>query len=169
MTHTRSLLPLLALALAGCGRSDSAAPAEPAAPPPASASARYAPRTDLFALSIPTGAPTRWPTANFPPLRSARLFPNTPDRDLAEDLRKQFGKNVLDPLRYEQDVWMPSQADRLARLLDAHFGTPAAPAVRVPDWDHTTATANVRLEPGEGFGANLKAARDRHHRAEPKP
>ena len=71
-----------------------------------------APRTDMLALTIPPGAPTHWYTAGFPPLRSARLFPNTPDRDLAEELRKQLGKNVLDPLRYEQDVWMPLQADR---------------------------------------------------------
>lgn len=160
MTHrSLPLVALLALGLAGCGGpAPATAPTEAPAP---SASSRYAPRTDLFALTIPAGAPTRWPTAGFPPLRSARLFPNTPDRDLGEELRKQFGKNVLDPLRYEQDVWMPAQADRLARLLDAHFGTPAAPAVRVPDWDHTAATANVRLEAGESFGANLKSARDR--------
>lgn len=157
---TLILVAALALALGGCGGAG-LPPEVEGAPAPRAASARYAPRTDLFALTIPAGAPTHWPAAGFPPLRSARLYPNAPDRDLAEDLRKQLGKNVLDPLRYEQDVWMPPQADRLSRLLDAHFGTPAAPAVRVPGWDHVSATANVRLEPGETFGAMLKGARDR--------
>jgi mono/diheme cytochrome c family protein len=159
---TFALVSVLALGLAGCGGATSAPPgAGGAAPAPIAASARYAPRTDLFAVTIPTGAPTHWPAAGFPPMRSARLYPNAPDRDLAEELRKQFGKNIFDPLRYEQDVWMPAQADRLTRLLDVHFGTPAAPTVRVPDWDHVAATANVRFEPGEGFGASLKSARDR--------
>ncbi len=160
MIQPRTALPLVALlafAPAGCGGANSAS----SEPLPAPAAARYAPRTDLFALTIPTGAPTHWPAAGFPPLRSARLYPNTPDRDLAEELRRQFGKNVLDPLRYEQDVWAPPQAERLTRLLDAHFGTPAAPTVKLPDWGAVSATANVRLEPGESFGAGLKGARDR--------
>src|SRR6266545_2268456 len=100
----------LALTLTGCGSSDPSG--DVALPPLSGPTLRYAPRTDMFALTIPSGAPTRLPAAGFPPLRSARLFPNTPDRDLAEELRKQLGKNVLDPLRYEQDVWMPPQADR---------------------------------------------------------
>jgi mono/diheme cytochrome c family protein len=115
----------------------------------------------MLALTIPTGSPTHWYAAGFPPLRSARLFPNTPDRDLAEELRKQLGKNVLDPLRYEQDVWMPQQADRLTRLLGGPYGTPAAPVVKVPEWDHLVATAVTRFEPGETLGVSLKAARDR--------
>lgn len=160
MNYPRVTVLIVALGasgLTGCGGASSS-PGEATAAP---ASARYAPRNDLFALTIPAGAPTHWPAAGYPPLRSARLYPNTPDRDLAEELRKQLGKNVLDPLRYDPDVWMPPQADQLSRLLDAHFGTPAAPAVRVPDWNHVVATANVRFEPGEGFGASLKAARDR--------
>ena len=169
MTHSRAALVLLALAsfaalsflAVGCGGAGSGTEGEPPATPPSASSARYAPRTDLFALTIPTGAPTHWPAAGFPPLRSVRLFPNTPDRDLAADLRKQLGKNILDPVRYEQDVWMPAQADRLTRLLDVHFGTPAAPAVRVPDWDRVIATATVRFEPGDTLGAELKGARDR--------
>ncbi|MBN9122887.1 MAG: cytochrome c [Planctomycetes bacterium] len=162
MNHPRVLLALVALSTlgpVGCGGPNPPGTGDPN--PPAPISARYAPRTDLFALTIPAGAPTHWPAANFPPLRSVRLFPHTPDRDLADDLRKQLGKNVLDPLRYEQDVWMPAQADRLARLLDAHFGTPAAPTVLLPDWDTVVATANVRFEPGETFGASLKEARNR--------
>jgi mono/diheme cytochrome c family protein len=164
MTH-RILLALVALVplcLTGCGGSNAAFEGEPPAVAPVSGSvARYAPRTDLFALTIPTGAPTHWPAPGFPPLRSARLYPHTPDRDLAEELRKQLGKNILDPLRFEQDVWMPPQADRLTRLLDAHFGTPAVPTVRLPDWNTVAASAVVRLEPGDTFGAELKEARDR--------
>jgi mono/diheme cytochrome c family protein len=160
MPHPRTLAALLALALTGCGGNTAATTPQP--PPAANSSVgRYPPRTDLFALTIPANAPTRWPSPGYPPLRSARVYPNTPDRDLAEELRKQFGKTILDPLRYEQDVWMPAQADRFSRLLDAHFGTPAAPKVVVPTWDETVATATVRLELGESFGANLKAARDR--------
>jgi mono/diheme cytochrome c family protein len=155
---TLALLALAPLALSGCAGGE----ARPAGEPPAAAApARYAPRTDLIVVRIPDGAPTRWYSTTYPPTRSARLFPNTPDRDLAAELRKQFGKNVLDPLRYEQDVWMPAQADRLARLLDATFGTPAAPAVRLPDWETLVSTATVRFEPGETFGETLKNAKSR--------
>ena len=130
----RFLLTCLAgapFALVGCGVP---APAEGRAPAgaPAGPSARYPARTDLMAIKIPEGAPTHWYAAQFPPLRSVRLLPHAPDTDLALDLRKQFNKAILDPTRYEQDVWMPAQADRVARLLDAHFGTPAAPTVRLP-------------------------------------
>ena len=165
MKHPRTLVPLisllaLSLGVVGCGRSNSAAPTGEPAARSGSTGAHYPPRTDLLALAIPTGAPTHWPAAGYSPLRSARLYPNTPDRDLGEELRKQFGKTILDPLRYEQDVWMPSQADRLARLLDAHFGAPAVPKVILPDWDQTVASAVVRFEPSESFGANLKTARE---------
>src|SRR5262252_4864301 len=100
MIHPRIALAFLTLfpfALAGC----SGSAAHPTGEPPAVAtlnepSARYAPRTDLIVLRIPDGAPTRWHTMGYPPTRSARLYPNTPDRDLALELRKQFGKNILD-------------------------------------------------------------------------
>lgn len=104
-------------------------------------------------------APTRWYTAGFPPLRSLRLFPNTPDQDIALELKNQPGKPILDPTAYEPEVWMPSQADQVTRLLDAHFGTPASPTVRIPAWDDVVTTAIVRLDPEKGLGANLKAAR----------
>jgi mono/diheme cytochrome c family protein len=147
-------------ALTGCGGSSAHSPDLPSAGAVVNApSGRYAPRTDFLVLRIPDGAPTRWYTATYPPTRSARLFPHTPDRDLAMELRKQLGKNVLDPLRYEQDVWMPSQADRVTRLLDAHFGTPAAPAVRLPDWETLVATATVRFEAGDSFGELMKKAK----------
>lgn len=159
MTHTRTPLVLLALLpLAGCGAPAPVAAAKlpPAAAPPA---VRYAPRADLLAVAIPEGAPPRWPTPGFPPVRSAQLFPNTPDRDLAAELRKQLGKTVLDPT--DTAVLSPVQADRVARLGAAHFGTPAAPAVNLPDWADVAAAANVRLDPGTGFGAGLRAAAER--------
>jgi mono/diheme cytochrome c family protein len=159
----RSAAALIPFLLAGCGGEPAAAERVPAAPARAP-SARYAPRTDLLAAAIPDGAPTHWPAAGYPPLRSARLYPDTPDRDLAADLRKQFGKSVLDPT--DAAVLTPAQADRIARLVDAHFGSPLAPAVRLPDWDELVATAVVRLERPDadkppGLGAALKAAGER--------
>jgi mono/diheme cytochrome c family protein len=159
MIHLRTAPVLVALAgivpvLAGCGAP--AAPAEPVAPVPA---ARYAPRTDLLVIAIPEGAPTHWSANGYPPPRSARLFPNTPDRDLATELRKQFGKNVLDPT--DTSVLSPSQAEQIARRVDAHFGTPAVPTVRVPDWDAVVANATIRLSQDKTFGGNLKAAKER--------
>jgi mono/diheme cytochrome c family protein len=153
MIHPRIALALLALvpAVAGCG-----APTAPAEPVPA---ARYAPRTDLLVIAIPEGAPTHWPAAGFPPPRSARLFPNTPDRDLAAELRKQLGKNVLDPT--DVSVLSPGQAEQIARLVDAHFGTPAVPVVRVPNWDTVVANATIRLNPEKTFGGNLKGVKER--------
>lgn len=126
--------------------------------------ARYAPRTDLLAIAIPDGAPTHLPAAGFPPLRSARLFPNTPDRDLAADLRKQLGKSILDPM--DTSILTPSQADQITRLTDARFGTPLEPTVSVPDWDAVVASAVVKFEPPDGdklptFGSTVKAARGR--------
>jgi mono/diheme cytochrome c family protein len=162
MNTSRFLLAcagLLPVALAGCG-GPSVGPADVSGSAPA-ATTRYLPRTDLMAVKIPDGAPARWSAALFPPLRSVRLMPNTPDADIAADLRKQFGKTILDPTTYEQDVWMPAQADRLARLLDAHFGTPAAPAVRVPAFDQVWAASVVRFDPAQSFGANLKDVRDK--------
>jgi mono/diheme cytochrome c family protein len=164
MTSPRATFPIAVLValsaalVAGCGGSAPApgAPATPANLP----AARYAPRTDLLAVSSPVGSPPRWPSAGFPPPRSARLFPDTPDRDIAIELRKQFGKNILDPLNTE--VLSPAQADRVARLVDAHFGSPLAPAVRLPDWDTVVASATVRVDPEKPtLGATLKGAKQK--------
>jgi mono/diheme cytochrome c family protein len=136
----RSLAPAfvtLLLFAAGCG--DSYEPPAGAAP-----AARYQPRADLMAVKMPDGAPTRWYTPGFPPLRSVRLLPDTPDRDLALDLRKQFRKAILDPTVFEPGVWTAVEADQVARLLDAGFGTPAAPTVRVPTWEEVERAARVR-------------------------
>src|SRR5262245_10227854 len=91
-----AFVALVSLTLVGCGGPTPANDVPPSAQLSAP-SARYAPRTDLLVIAIPEGAPTHWPAAGFPPPRSARLFPNTPDRDLAAELRKQLAKNVLDP------------------------------------------------------------------------
>ncbi|QEG28407.1 Cytochrome c [Gemmata obscuriglobus] len=167
MTNSRWFLACVGVAafgFTGCGGST-----EGHAPQPAAATAppttRYAPRTDLMAVKIPDGAPAHWSAARFPPLKSVRLMPHTPDADLATDLRKQFGKNILDPIVYEQDVWMPAQADRLARVLDAHFGTPAAPTVVVPELNHLAATSTVRFDPTLSLGANLKEAQKQFGKA----
>lgn len=164
MTHTRTAFAFavfvaLSVALvAGCG--GSGPPADAPAPPVAGTAARYAPRTDLLAITSPIGSPSRWPTAGFPPPRSARLFPNTPDRELAQALLGQRGKSILDPLNTE--VLSPAQADRIARLVDAHFGTPLAPTVRLPDWDTVVASAVVRVDPEKPtLGATLKAAKQK--------
>lgn len=159
-------LSLIPLAFTGCGGPASVeASATPSAAP---ATTRYAPRTDLMAVKIPDGAPAHWSATRFPPLRSVRMMPNTPDPDLAADLRKQFGKTILDPTLYEQDVWMSAQADRLARLLDTHFGTPAAPAVTVPSFEHVLATSVIRFDPSLTLGANLKDARAKLGKAKAK-
>ena len=161
MIHPRTapaLVALIALAASGCGGWSGATPAEDAdAAAQTVPSGRYAQRTDLLAITIPEGSPTRWYTAGFPPLRSVRLYPNTPDRDLALDLRKQLGKNILDPT--DPTTPTPKVADRIARLVDSHFGTPAVPTVRVPEWDTVVATAVVRTDPDKKpLGATLKAA-----------
>lgn len=164
MIHTRITIAfaiLFPLLLTGCGETP-AQTGEPSANAPTSIpTTSYTPRTDLIAIRIPDGAPTRWYTAGYPPTRSARLYPNTPDPDLALELRKQIGKNLLDPLRYEQDVWMPPQADRVTRLLEAHFGTPAVPTVRVPDWETVVATATIRFDTEQRFGPMLKETKER--------
>lgn len=99
------------------------------------------------------GTPRKWPTPGFPPLRSARFIGTTPDRELAEDIRKQLGKNVLDPTAELQ----PAPRAQLAALLDRDFGTPAEPRVRLPEWNELVAAAVVRLDPEKGVFANLRA------------
>lgn len=104
-------------------------------------------------IKLLDGAPRTWPTNGFPPLRSARSPNATPDRDIADDLRKQLSKNILDP------VELPSAAaDPLARLTLTDFGTPAEPRVHVPDWNATTIAAVVRPKTDAGVFVNLRAA-----------
>ncbi len=167
MNYSLACVAFASFAFAGCG-SPTFADAPSQAGTLTVPSGRYPARTDLLAVKIPDGAPARWHTAQFPPLRSMRLLPNTPDADLAADLRKQLNKAILDPTIYEQDVWMPVQADRITRLLDAHFGTPAAPTVRVPAWEQVVATGVVRFDQSVSFGANLKDIRTKLGKAKLK-
>ncbi|MFM8272895.1 MAG: c-type cytochrome [Gemmata sp.] len=162
---------LLPFALAGCG-GPASADALPEAPGSAPA-ARYQPRTDWMAIQSPTGGPVKWSSARFPPLLSVRLAPNTPDPELATDLLTQAKlkgtkRTVLDPLAYADGVWTQLQADRIARLLGTHFGTPAAPTVRVPGTDVVVASSFVRLDPAAGLGKNLKDARAKLGKAKVK-
>jgi len=106
-----------------------------------------------MAIKLLDGAPRSWPSTGFPPLRSARNPATTPDRDLADDLRKQLGKNILDPTELTGPV-----AAQLSSMLRAHFGTPAEPRVRVPNWSETVIAAVVRLDPKKGVFANIGAA-----------
>src|SRR5262245_28879419 len=118
------IIPAVTLTTAGCGRSSYMPPA--GGVPASSASAgQYQVRTDPMVVKLLDGAPKKWPSAGFPPLKSARLANSTPDRDLADDLLKQFRKNVRDPAA---DL-TPGQATQLARLLEEAFGTPAEPRV----------------------------------------
>ena len=94
----------------------------------------------------------RWPSDGYPPLKSTRIPNSTPDRDIAEDLIKQFRKNILDP---SADL-LPSQKEQLSRLLERDFGTPAEPQVRVPDWNEIMIAALMRPDPSKGVFGNLR-------------
>jgi mono/diheme cytochrome c family protein len=72
---------------------------------------------------------------------------------MGEEIRKQFGKSVLDPTK---DL-TPSQGATLARALEESFGTPAEPHVALPDWDEIVRQAVVRPDSSKGAFANLGA------------
>ena len=114
-------------------------------------SSAYPVRTDLMVIKLLDGAPKRWPSTGFPPLRSARSPNATPDPDVALELRKQIGKNILDPTK---DL-TPTQSTQLARMLEATFGTPAEPRVALPSWEELVRDAVVRPHPAKGVFANL--------------
>lgn len=161
MRNTR-ILPLIVFAALGCGR----AYPSPASvvTPTASSSGQYAPRSDLMVIKLLDGAPRTWPSNGFPPLRSARNPATTPDRDTADDLRKQLSKNILDPTELN-----PSAAEQLARMMTTDFGTPAEPHVRVPDWNAITIAAVVRPDPKKGVFGNLGDAAAAIQKWKPAP
>lgn len=131
------LLPLILLAIPSGGCGEAYTPAQAGVPGSAFGAGRYPLRTDLMVVGstgIP-GAPRHWPSAGFPPLKSARLPGLTPDPDIAEDIRKELGKNVLDPTT---DL-SPSQKATFTRLLDRVFGVPASPTIAIPTWEELTA------------------------------
>lgn len=161
MPHSRKLLVTLSallglglVAVLGFGGSKSLVPPLPGVPSSATGSGKYPVRADLMVVGKTglDGAPKRWPSAGYPPLRSARLVTNTPDRDFADDIRVQLRKTVLDPVDLT-----PGQAEQLARLMDGDFGAPAEPTVRIPDWNEIALAATARPEPSKGAWANLNA------------
>ena len=131
MPNRLRLLPVLALLAAGCGTGD-ALDGGPAAAP---AVARYQVRADLMAVGN-LGAPPKWYTAGYPPLRSLRLAPNTPDPEFVKSLGPLLGKDILDPLAAPLSE---AQRDDVGQYLDRAFGTPARPTVRVPTKDELAA------------------------------
>jgi mono/diheme cytochrome c family protein len=149
-----SAVALIALSAVGCGG---------AALPPSFAivlstnvsASDYPVRSDLMVVGKTglDGAPRHWPSPGFPPLRSALIVNRTPDQDFAEEIRKQFGKNVLNP----GSSLNPSQAEQFARMLETAFGTPAEPMVRVPDWNEIISAAVVRPNPENGIFENMEA------------
>jgi len=140
------------LVSAGCGVSY--VPGDVSFLPASAGSAEsYAVRTDLMVVKLLDGAPRRWPATGFPPLKSARDPAATPDRDIAEELRKQLGKNILDPAK---DL-TPAQSAQMARMLEEMFGTPAQPLVRLQDWNEVVLSATLRFEPSKGVFANLRS------------
>jgi mono/diheme cytochrome c family protein len=101
------------------------------------------------------GAPKRRPTPGFPPLLSARFPRSTPDSDIADDIRKQLGKNVVDPSNASELT--STHTDNLAKFLETYFGIPAEPRVSVPDWDTIAMSAVARPDLSKGVFANVEA------------
>lgn len=97
------------------------------APLVAAAEAHYPVRADFLAVAAPAAVPPRLPSAGNPPLRSLQLGAKAFDADFAAQLKPGLGKTIINP-----HVIPAPYRDDLSRLLDAYFGTPAAPAVRLP-------------------------------------
>ena len=133
MRLPRFLLLLIIVATAllpiGCGRVETPVDRPP---PLVAAVARYAVRTDLMAIGD-LGAPPKWPSAGHLPLENLRLGQKSPDPEfisLLEPKLKARKPAILDPLAVP-----PNPRDVIGQLLDAYFGTPASPKVRVPTAD----------------------------------
>ncbi|HSQ55425.1 MAG TPA: cytochrome c [Gemmata sp.] len=150
------LLAIIALGLlaSGCGGPSLPAFSET---PATSAASHYPVRTDLMVVGKTglDGTPQKWPSAGFPPMKSAGMHDATPDRDLADEIRKQIGRTVLDPTNRARLTL--EQTDMIGRLLGERFGTPAEPRVHLPDWNEVTIDAVARPEPSDGVIKNLKA------------
>ena len=126
MIVPRSIACVIATAaplLCGCGGSPSFTEIPPVV---VAATAKYPIRTDLLAVAD-LGAPPKWYSAGYPPLRTARLGDRSPDPEFAARLRPLLGKAILDP----ETGLTAAQRDDLGRLLESYFGTPAAPTVRL--------------------------------------
>ena len=145
------LLPAIGF---GCGVSY--LPTPTVSPDSPLAQAEYPLRTDLLVTGKTglDGAPKQWFSKGWPPLKSARFPQRTPDTDLAEDIRKQIGKNVLDPTSNELS---PAQAQQISKLLISSFGDPAEPRVSLPNWEQFEQLLNGK--PNPGLPTDLKAAK----------
>ena len=154
MSRHHTLVALVPVLLVGCGR----VPMPSGGPPAVVASAaRYPLRADLLAVGN-LGAPPRWNSPGFIPLKSVQVAPRTPDIEFVSALKPLLGKEVFDP-----GVSLnPTQRDDLSQLLDAAFGSPAKPAVKLPGKDDL---AKLKLE--EFFAAgNAKGVTPKQATAE---
>jgi hypothetical protein len=135
-SHTLCSIPIVLIALLIAGCSESYVPLPNAVANSPFSDGQYPLRTDLMVVAKTglDGAPKHWSSSGFPPLRSAQFPRLTPDLDIAEDIRKQIGKNVLDPLNGPNGL-NPEQKTILSKLLLETFGYPAEPRVRVAGWD----------------------------------
>ena len=151
LTTTVLLCVLLA---GGCGESYVPFPAT--VPGSSFAAGQYPLRTDFLVVGKTglDGAPKHWSAPGYPPLKSAQLPRLTPDTDLAEDIRKQLGRTVVDPT---SDLLTPPQKTLLARLLERTFGIPAEPLVAIPNWNDFVLTAVARPKPNTGLPENIAA------------
>ena len=138
---TCSILAVCAAFAAGCGRAN--VPTDTS-----SVESRYPVRTDLMAVGD-LGAPPKWSSTGFPPLRSARLGSRSPDPEFVSLLGPKITDKkpaILDP----QADLTPAQRDIVAELLDSYFGKPAAPIVRVPSSDEAKKLALESFFPKAG-------------------
>ncbi len=158
MIASRNASVLLTVSvLAGCGRVP--LPSGGPAPLVAVAEASYPVRQDLLATTVPTGTPPHWPTPGYPPLRSLKLGARSMDVDFATQLRPALGRTILDP----QTALNAAQRDNLGRALENFFGTSAAPGVRLPAYDATTALAFYDVNRRKGVFYNLEVVYGRVH------
>lgn len=91
----------------------------------------YPLRVDLMPIGD-LGAPPKWPSAGYPPMRTARLGIRSPDAEFVALLLPKLTAQkpaILDP----QSDLTPVQRDILQELMEFYFGTPAAPIVKLPD------------------------------------
>jgi mono/diheme cytochrome c family protein len=146
MTRSRFVVLAVVFALAGCGRVS----LPPGGPPPLvpATESRYPVRTDLLVTDLPAAVPPRFPTPGYPPPRSLQLGNRSPDADFVAQLRPLVGKTILDP----QVNLSAAQREDVGRLLDAAFGSPAAPTIPVvPDWDEAARRGLVELNAKQPF------------------
>ena len=136
----RTCLLLIAVA-AGCDRVDVPSHIAPIA---TAVAAHYPVRSDLMPVGD-LGAPPKWFAPGAPPLRVLKLGDQAPDPEFVAQLKPKLSKAILDPADPKKGLTADQRKD-VAGLLDAAFGTPAAPLVRP-----TTADEAKRIKLDEMF------------------